>query len=217
MHKIILSICLIISTLAAFSQNISQTKDSLGNNPDWVVKPKDQPYQRQTNTQNTQQNGNSELLQHLRFGGNFYLSYFNGAYIDVSPMVGYKLNEKGTTFGVGLNMIYTSSRYSNSSSFDYGARVFIQQPIARMFFIQAEIETMNARAGNFYDITAAADPLARKWEVYPLVGVGFYPGRTRGGDSNYYISLSYNLSFPNSGYNGYGNLGGGLVLKFGYF
>jgi hypothetical protein len=212
MRKIILSICLIISTLGVFSQSLSQTKDTLVNNPDWAVKSKDQPYQRQAGSI---QKEKPEWMQKLRYGGNFYLGYYNGAYIDVSPMVGYKLNEAGTTFGVGLNMIYTSSRFSNSSSFDYGARVFIQQPVAGIFFIQAEIEAMNARAANFYDYLQTADPLARKWEISPLVGVGFYP--SKGNGSNYYFMLSYNLNYPNGGYNGPGNLGSGLVLKVGFF
>jgi hypothetical protein len=112
----------------------AQTPDSTTNNnvnPDWVVKPQQKRLVSSSNTQKAK----PEWTQKLRYGGNFWLSVFNGAYIEASPMVGYKLNENGTIAGVGLNLIYTNTGgVTPVGNFEYGTRLFLQQPICRLGF-----------------------------------------------------------------------------------
>jgi hypothetical protein len=219
MRNLFVTFCsLIFLALSASAQKQDSTNNT---NPDWVVKPQ----QRKLVSTGNVAKASPEWTQKLKYGGNFWLSVGNGAYIDISPMVGYQLNENGTLAGVGLNMIYTNNRIYQTSNFDYGIRAFLQQPIFNIFFLHGEIEIMNAQSQRFVDnipITTATPTqaeidaqLKRKWEASPLVGFGVSPGKIRGGDGGYYIALLYNLNYPNSGYNGSTNLGGGISLRVG--
>ncbi len=51
----------------------------------------------------------------LYFGGNFGLTFGNFTFVNVSPQVGYRLNEQFSV-GTGINFIYQSSKYNYGSN-----------------------------------------------------------------------------------------------------
>lgn len=156
----------------------------------------------------------------LRYGGNFWLGFWGAFYIDVSPMVGYEVSNKGTVVGLGANLIYQGV-FNGSGSFVYGPKLFVRQPIFRSIFAQAEYEMMNAYTHQFYSyIPDPTNPFPdgkKKWEGSPLIGAGFYQGRQgqRGG----YLALMYNLGYPNKGFISPQGLGGNnspIVIRYGF-
>ena len=186
MHKIILVIVLFISTLSVFSQEqIPTSGDTDKKTEVFFEKPR------------------PEWKDKLRYGGTFWLGFFGAFYIDASPMIGYELNEKGTVAGVGGTFIFqgTFNRNSgtNTNNFVYGPKVFVRQQVFKRFFAHAEYEFINARADQFYSyLDTSTDPTKKRWGSSPLIGAGFYQGGD--GRRGSFISVMYNLGFPNSGF-----------------
>ena len=190
MRKIILVSTLIISTLSAVSAQEQIPTSGDKDKPTEVSFEKPRP----------------EWKDKLRYGGNFWLGFFNSFYIDVSPMVGYELNQKGTVAGVGANFIYQGTFNRNSSTntndFTYGPKVFVRQQVFKRFFAHAEYEFIRAYADQFYsyipDVANPTSAYKKKWGGSPLIGAGFY----QGGDGRHgsFISVMYNLGFPNNGF-----------------
>ncbi len=159
----------------------------------------------------------SNFKQNLHYGGNVWLGFFGAFYADVSPMVGYEITNKGTIAGLGGTFIY-QGQWQSQGAYAAGGKVFVRQPIWRSIFAHAEFEMMNAPAYQFYNYNEATDT-ARKWGGSPLVGLGFYQGRTRQQKGSF-ISVMYNLGYPNSGFISPQGLGGNnspLALRFGFF
>lgn len=154
----------------------------------------------------------------LRYGGNFWLGFWGAFYIDVSPMVGYEVGNKGTVLGLGANLIYQGV-FNGGGDFIYGPKLFVRQPIFRSIFAQAEYEIMHAYSNQFYSFNAGTPvtDIVKKWEGSPLIGAGFYQGRQgqRGG----YLALMYNLGYPNKGFISPQGLGGNnspIVIRYGF-
>lgn len=85
----------------------------------------------------------------LFFGGNLGLQFGNTTYIDVSPLVGYKVTEKFHA-GIGATYIYENSkiRVSNSSvlrfeTSHYGGRLFGRYYVWENLFAHLEYEYLN--------------------------------------------------------------------------
>jgi hypothetical protein len=156
----------------------------------------------------------------LRYGGNFWLGFWGAFYIDVSPMVGYEVTNKGTIVGLGANLIYQGV-FNGGGNFVYGPKLFVRQPLFKSIFAHAEYEMMNAYSDQFYSyIPNPSNPYPdgkKKWEGSPLIGAGFYQGR-QGGQRGSYLALMYNLGYPNRGYISPQGLGGNnspIVIRFG--
>jgi hypothetical protein len=180
MRKFFLTITLIISAFAAFSQEDEpQEKEK----PAFFEQPR------------------PAWKDKLRYGGGVWAGFWGAFYIDVSPMVGYEVSDKGTVVGVGANLIYQGT-FNNNGNLVYGPRLFIRQQLFRSIFAHAEYEMMNAYANQFYSFIP--DPLdpskanIKKWGGSPLIGVGFYQNRQAQRGS--YLSLMYNLGYPNNGF-----------------
>lgn len=139
--------------------------------------------------------------QKLRYGGNFWLQFWGSLYADVSPMIGYELNNKGTVAGLGGTLIYQGGINGSGGTAAFGFRPFVRQQVFKQFFAQAEFEVMNATANNFYPVplsqTGQVNDVHRKWGASPLVGLGFYQSNGKRGS---YIALMYNLGAPSSGF-----------------
>ena len=196
MRKIFLTITLIICAFAAFSQEEEpQEKEK----PAFFEQPK------------------PAWKDKLRYGGNFWLGFFGAFYIDVSPMVGYEVSNKGTVVGLGANLIYQGV-FNGGGNFVYGPKLFVRQPVFRSIFAQAEYEMMNAYSNQFYSFNAntPVSDIKKKWEGSPLIGAGFYQGRQ--GQRGSYLALMYNLGYPNRGFISPQGLGGNnspIVIRFG--
>lgn len=197
MRKIFLTITLITCAFAAFSQEEEpQEKEK----PVFFEQPK------------------PAWKDKLRYGGNLWVGFWGAFYIDVSPMVGYEVTNKGTVVGLGANLIYQGV-FNGGGDFIYGPKLFIRQPVFRSIFAQAEYEMMHAYSNQFYSFNAGTPvtDITKKWEGSPLIGAGFYQGRQgqRGG----YLALMYNLGYPNRGFISPQGLGGNnspIVIRYGF-
>ncbi len=181
-----------------------------------------------------------EWMDRLRYGGNFWLQFWQGLYVDVTPMVGYEIGNTGkTVVGVGVPFTYsgrvrlvggqpnTGSSQSNKGVLSIGGSVFLRQNIFKSIFLHTEYQIMNAPADLFFEYkksspTTGIQAIPRVWGGTPYLGVGIYRGGkpTRGS----FISLLYNplASGVNPrGFNNQNSFGGnilqGLVVKIGFF
>jgi hypothetical protein len=163
-----------------------------------------------------------EWLDKVHYGGNIWGGFFGSFYIDVAPMVGYEITDAGTVAGLGATFVYQGQFRGGNNQFAVGPRLFVRQPIWRSFFAHAEYELVNADERQFYSYFDLKDPNyvhERKWEGSPLIGLGMYQGRNReqGGS---FISVMYNLGYPNRGYISPQGIGGNnspIVLRLGFF
>lgn len=205
MRKIILVSAFIISRLSVFAQEgIPTSSDKDSQTQVFFEKPK------------------PEWKEKLRYGGTFWLGFFGAFYIDASPMIGYELNEKGTVAGIGANFIFqgTFNRNSaaNTNNTIFGPKIFIRQQVFKRFFAHAEYEFINAYADQFYSYNLnTTDPSKRVWGSSPLIGAGFYQGGD--GRRGSFISLMYNLGYPNRGFISPQSLLGNqtpITLRYGF-
>jgi hypothetical protein len=208
MRKFFIATALIISTLSVIAQEEPKEKEGEKESPIFFEKPK------------------PAWQQKLRFGGNFWLNFWNALYVDASPMAGYELTDKGTVAGLGVAMIYQGSIGRNSNrdnSFAYGPRFFVRQQIYKPVFAHLEYELINARNYQFNSFSnptgAPITSFTRKWEGAPYIGLGFYQGRGNRGRGSF-IMVMYNLTYPDRGFISPLQFGGDrspLVLRLGFF
>lgn len=197
MRKIILTTTLIISTLYGFSQ-------------EQIPEEKERPifFEKQT----------PAWKEKMIYGGNVWLGFFGSFYVDVSPMVGYRLTEKGTYGGLGATFIYQGGWQQSNGEFMYGPRIWLRQSVFKSVFVHAEYEFMNAYSDRFYSYNGNPNTVTKKWEGSPLIGAGFYQGRGAR-DKGSFISLMYNLGYPAKGFVSPQGLGGNqspLILRYGF-
>jgi hypothetical protein len=165
-----------------------------------------------------------EWLEKIHYGGNIGAGFFGAFFLDFAPMVGYEITQAGTIAGLGATFVYQGQFQGGNNQFAVGPRLFVRQPIWRSFFAHAEYELVNADERAFYPspFIPPNDPNfepQRKWGGSPLIGLGMYQGRNReqGGS---FISVMYNLGYPNQGYINPQGIGGNnspLVLRLGFF
>ncbi len=166
-----------------------------------------------------------EWMNKLRYGGNIWLGFFGTFYIDASPMIGYDLNDKGTVAGLGATFIFQGTfnrnSSSNSNSTIFGPKVFVRQQIYRSFYAHAEYEFVNAYADQFYsyipDLNNPSAANKKVWGSSPLLGIGFYQGG--GGNRGSFITLMYNMGYPNRGFISPQSLLGSqtpITLRYGF-
>lgn len=113
------------------------------------------------------------------FGGNLGLQFGTITNVEVSPLVGYRINNN-LSAGLGLTYIYYKIDFNNGNEFQtniYGGRLFARRSIAEQFFLHAEYETLNLEFANF-DLSQ----IRREWVPGLFLGGGlFYPiSRTAG-------------------------------------
>lgn len=131
----------------------------------------------------------------LFLGGNFGLAFGNTTLIDISPLLGYRVNDK---FAVGAGVVYNYYRF-NAFGFTYSTHIVGPQAFARhMIFDQAFLQTEYQ-----YLRTDVIDPLtfepSRGWVPVWYVGGGYR--QQLGGNSFLIASLLYDvIDDPNSPY-----------------
>lgn len=127
----------------------------------------------------------ADFSQKLVPGGNFALSLGNPWFLDLSPSLGYQVNERLVS-GAGLSYVAYGARVGNVKfRWDrYGGMVFSRYRLFDSFFANAELEMLNVE-DEFL--------LKRVWIVNPLVGASYImPFGRRGGLQ---VSLLYNLNY----------------------
>lgn len=149
-----------------------------------------------------------DFAKRLRYGGSFGAFFGQQTYIELSPKVGYKVNER-LVAGLGLNYIYFSTRDYGQRfvTHIYGPTVFAQYALISGLFAYGEYNAYNV---------AVYNPLPpydenRIWIGSAPVGVGYYSGGQIGG---VYLSILYDLiNNPSSPYY---NGGMPILLRVGF-
>lgn len=102
-------------------------------------------------------------------GGNVSVSYNDGIYIDISPMVGYTIKE--LRVGVSPLVSYKNNTRSDFTSYSFGGRVFSQYTVTDGVFLHAEFQMQNSET-----VTERADGTKdknRTWTMGLPVGAGY--------------------------------------------
>ncbi|MFP4092945.1 MAG: hypothetical protein ACLFUB_00575 [Cyclobacteriaceae bacterium] len=132
------------------------------------------------------QRDDNKLWDKISLGGNFNLQFGNITFIDISPMVGYRVTNRFTA-GPGFTYRYLKFRGFEGSSI-YGGRVFARHMVGRQFFAHGEYENLNAEF-------VQDDRLVRNWVPGLFLGGGiFQPMGNRGGVT---LSALYNVMHDN--------------------
>lgn len=142
-------------------------------------------------------------MERITLGGNFGLSLGNPTYINLAPLVGYRVTDKFTAAG-GVTYIYSRVRDVYGQSFSssiYGGRANVQYAIIPRFAPIVEYEALNVAYLRDTDVGVVE---ARRWIGNPMVGatVLFPIGRR----SNFGLTALYNLNYTaNQAYSPYGS------------
>ena len=89
------------------------------------------------------------LKDRIFFGGSFGLGFGTYTYINISPLIGYKLSPRFSVAG-GIIYQYTNDKYYDYSYNTYGARAMGIAKIYGPIFAQLEYEYLNYQAYNIY-------------------------------------------------------------------
>ncbi|MEP2771760.1 MAG: hypothetical protein ABJH05_06405 [Fulvivirga sp.] len=107
----------------------------------------------------------------IYIGGGLGLQFGNITNIQVSPIVGYRINEK-LSAGIGITYIYYKIKFDNGQEFEtdiYGGSVFVRRNLNEQFFLQAEYESLNLE---FYNVNDGS--VTREWVPGLLLGGGYF-------------------------------------------
>jgi len=151
--------------------------------------------------------GSSDWKDRIYFGGNLGFQFGTITNVEVSPIVGYRINER-LSAGLGVTYIYYKIDFDNRPDFEtniYGGRLFGRYRITDQIFAQAEYESLNLE---FFDINDGR--VKREWVPGLFVGGGFF--QPIGKNAGFSIMALYNLIFDEqrSPYND------PLVLRIGF-
>ena len=125
------------------------------------------------------------------FGGGIGASFGDVQYIEIAPMVGYRVHPRFTT---GVGAFWRSrddKRYSPSiSTDDYGGSVFGEFYLTRAIFAHVEYEYTN------WEYPVSSGGTTRSSSSNYFVGAGFF--KPLGGNVGFYASALYNLSYESN-------------------
>jgi YHS domain-containing protein len=144
------------------------------------------------------------------FGGGIGLSFGTVTAIQVDPMIGYKVDQKGK-FSVGLGGSYW---YFNDNRFDanfsaYGYRIFSRYRVIQPLYAHVEFLHMNLEGQELFTLERQ-----RIWVPHLLVGAGYV--QQLAGRSSVFIQVLFDvLQDPNSIYRDTGPIFmGGVGIGF---
>lgn len=117
------------------------------------------------------------------WGGNLGASIGNTTYIDISPLVGYRISEE---FSIGTGLIFNYIAGNGQSLTLYGARTLARYQVFNDLFLQTEFELLRGSSGG----------VSSEWQSRLPVGGGW---RTRmGGNSYFTIEVLYDLLYDDA-------------------
>ncbi|MBC8047794.1 MAG: hypothetical protein H7Y00_13435 [Fimbriimonadaceae bacterium] len=140
MKRSVIFFCILIITLFTTSIYAQVTP----------IEPEDEEEETEK-TDAADQAGKDKFLDRLVFGGNFGLSFGNYTFVDLSPLVGYKITKKLTS-GVGFTYQFEKYKDPYNNPFNYvddykastiGGKVFSQYDILYGIFAHAEYELLS--------------------------------------------------------------------------
>lgn len=142
-----------------------------------------------------------KFVDRLAYGGDLSLQFGTYTYINLSPIIGYRLNPD-LMMGFGLSYQYLSYRWGNgpnqvNRTNIYGGRGFIRHELGRMFFMHGEYEILNLEAYSQVNAT-----IGRLNVDMAGLGIGY---KSMFGDYSYYYIMvlydfiaNYNSPYPTS-------------------
>jgi len=135
----------------------------------------------------TTASGQPGMGKRLYFGGGIGLSFGTVDYVEIAPMVGYRVTPD---FNLGLGVFYryrNDDRYEEGvSTNDYGANLFAQYQVVPQLFLHGEAEYVD------YEFILPDLDTTRESDTSLLAGLGY--GWPVGGSSVYFLAL-YNFSY----------------------
>ena len=148
----------------------------------------------------------SDWKERIFTGGNLGLQFGNNTYINVSPVVGYRITNE-LSGGVGVSYVYRRfSSGSFSASFtDYGGNIFARYNLFKGFFAMTQYEYLN------FELNEGT----RQGFTSVLAGGGI--SEPMGNNAALSFTVLYNLSYREgepSPYNSPWVIGGGVTLGF---
>ena len=159
-----------------------------------IGKTKNDDYEDTTGTDDYYENWNeASFKQRLVVGGSLLPAYSNGWYLDVAPLIGYRLTNS-TIAGVGLNYFYRNIRnqYSNVRKRvvnTYGGRAFVIQYFLPNVFGQIETDYSFLR---YHERDPFDNVIYEEFAKAPgfLVGGGYQEGNDY---FSYTVTVMYDL------------------------
>ena len=134
-----------------------------------------------------------DMTNKIYFGGSFGAQFGNTTSLEVSPLVGYRINTN-LSVGFGLSYIYYSYKdpdpaysFLNFTSSIYGGRVFAKEYVFRNIFLYGEFEILNLNEPNPF-----TGVLSRKTTANPLMGGGF--SQPMGGNSYIHFMILWDTN-----------------------
>ncbi len=110
----------------------------------------------------------NSFFDRVYVGGNFSLQFGNITAVDVSPLVGYMIDNNWST-GLGISYQYLRYNDFDITSNLYGGRLFVRRNLFDNLFAYAEYENLNVEIFNPFD-----GSLNREWVPGLFVGGGFF-------------------------------------------
>jgi len=131
------------------------------------------------------------LGDRLYFGGGIGASFGDIDYVEIAPLVGYKLNPR-VSLGGGIFYRWASdNRYPSSpDTNDYGASVFSRINIVPPLYAHVEFEFAD------YEYVTSSASTYRSHASNFLVGGGFF--QPTGGHGGVYATILYNVTYDSN-------------------
>ncbi|MFA0962613.1 hypothetical protein AB9P05_12500 [Roseivirga sp. BDSF3-8] len=147
-----------------------------------------------------QNQDDSSFSDRVFFGGNFSVNFFNGIFVDVSPIVGYRVTDR---FSAGLGITYqylkTEQQGVDLSTSIYGGRTFGRYNFYRNFFIHTEYEAINLEVLAFDE---NSEPFSRReWVPGAFAGGGLTQPLGRRASISFYVLYNFLHDDRRSPYN----------------
>lgn len=149
----------------------------------------------------------SDWKDRVYVGGGLGLQFGDITNIQVSPVIGYRINDK-LSAGIGITYIYYKIKFDSGQEFQtdiYGGSVFVRRNLNEQFFLQAEYESLNLEFFNRND-----GSVTREWVPGLLLGGGYF--MPLGRNAGFSATVLYNVIYDQlkSPYNS------PLVLRIGF-
>lgn len=127
----------------------------------------------------------NNINNRIYFGGNLGLQFGTYTYIDISPLIGYKLTEK-LSVGTGVTYIYFRDNFYDYNTSIYGGRLFSRYRLLENIFTHVEYEVLSREV---YDIN---------WDLKRVNVNSFFVGggyqQMIGGNASLNILVLWNLN-----------------------
>ena len=142
-------------------------------------------------SQNEPVKNNKFSWDKVYLGGGLGLQFGTITLIDISPIVGYRINEK-LSVGFGISYKYFSdNRFSDYNSHIYGGNLFSRYQFLDNIFGHVEYEALNAEYFELTTSTYVANSY-RKFISYLWIGGGY--SQPMGGNSFLNFMVLFNLN-----------------------